>query len=141
MFSIKHPLARLLLVLFVFSAFLLLYVLSAQAEPRAVILNLDKQTHKVFVEESGMRREFLLEPGQEITGVCSSDCWLQLEGDEESYTILPTDLITIEEGQVFLQEEAEPAAPRAQEEFPNPQLEPSISREDGHGDDRQANFN
>ena len=141
MSSIKHPLARFLFVLFVFLAFLLSYVLLAQAEPQAIILNLDKQTHKVIVEETGVKREFLLEPGQEITGVCTSDCWLQIEGDEEAYTILPTDLITIEEGQVFIQEQAEPAATRALEEYPNPTLEPSISREDGDMEDNQPNFN
>lgn len=141
MSSIKHPLARLLFVLFVFSTFLLLYVLSAQAEPQAIILNLDKQTHKVFIEENDVKREFLLEPGQEITGVCTSDCWLQIEGGDEAYTILPTDLITIEEGQVFIQEQAEPDATRAQEEYLNPVLEPSISREDGDMEDNQSNFN
>ena len=68
MVSLKQPFARLLFVLFGFSAFLLFYVLSAQAEPQAIILNLDKQAHKVFVEEKGVNRELSLEPGQEIAG-------------------------------------------------------------------------
>ena len=119
MASLEQPFARLLFVLFGFSAFSLLYVLSAQAEPQAIIMNLDKQAHKVFVEEKGVNREFSLEPGQEIAGACASDCWLQLEGEEEVHTVFATDLITIEEGQVFLQEQIDPAAQRAQENSPN----------------------
>ncbi len=118
MFSIKQPFARLLFVMLGFSVFVLLYVLSAGAGQQALILNLDKQVHKVFVEEDGVKREFLLEPGQEIAGVCGSDCWLQLEGQEEAYTVFATDLITIEDGQVFLQEQIDPVTQRAQDNSP-----------------------
>ena len=141
MFSIKQPLVRLLFVLIAFSVFVLLYVFSARAGPPAVILNLDKQAHKVFVEEEGVKREFLLEPGQEIAGVCSSDCWLQLEGQEEAYTVFATDSIMIEDGQFFLQEQIDPATQRAQEELPDPEQDPSAFREGGDGDESTPPFN
>ncbi|MFA9476509.1 MAG: hypothetical protein ACERJ2_18400 [Filomicrobium sp.] len=129
MLSSRHPAIRLATLLIACTAFMLLYILLAKAEATAIIVNLDQKTHKVSVEENNTKREFLLQPNQELTGVCSSDCWIQLEGETETHAIMAADLITIEEGQLFLQEQANSDV-GTQDVEPLEDQEPLFSREE-----------
>ena len=114
----KRPLVGTLLPLAAFAIYLLICTVSAKAESGTVLINLDKSTYRVAVVENEDTREFVLGPNQEVSGVCSSECLVQIEGDPEEFLVYPSDRVTIEDGQVYLLDQSDSASESDQDRLP-----------------------
>ena len=133
MLSLKRPSFWVVVALTASLLLLLGYFVSAQAETAARILNLDSKDHKVTVGEGDKTGEFSLAPNQEVGNICASECWIAIDGNEDTYDIAAFDRIVIEQGQLFYQENEESGLNQKEDSEEESDPEPTPKPDEGEG--------
>jgi len=88
-----------------FATFVLAIALGVSAAEAATLLNSDATAHTITIVEDESRREFTIDAGQELSGICQSSCSLYMSDDPEPYDIVSTDKLEIQDGQLQYREE------------------------------------
>jgi hypothetical protein len=73
------------------------------------ITNRDKAEHKLVVTENGAAKDVVLKPAQSLDGFCLKGCTVKT-ADGEEYDFDGTEVVSIEEGLMFLDEPVEGGA-------------------------------
>jgi hypothetical protein len=107
--------------------------LAASGADALQITNRDAAEHKLVVTESGTTKDVVLKPSQVLEGICLKGCTVKT-ADGEEYDFDGTEVVSIEEGLMFLDEveggatgpggEAVESAPAEGEETAPPQDKP-----------------
>ncbi len=92
-------------------AFTFLAAVLAAAPAQALQLtNRDATDQKIVVTEKTGTQELLLKPSQMLDGVCNSGCTMKMS-DGEEYEFDGNEVVSIEEGLMFLDEPTDTGAP------------------------------
>jgi hypothetical protein len=67
------------------------------------ITNRDASDHKLVVTESGASKDMIVKPSQVLADICVKGCTIKMS-DGEEYEFDGTELVSIEEGLLFLDE-------------------------------------
>lgn len=70
------------------------------------ITNLDAETRRLEIVQGSETRTIELAPQQRLDGLCSERCQVTIEGDPDPYDLETTDVVQIEEGQLYFQDDA-----------------------------------
>lgn len=85
-------------------------VLVAASTVHAVTMsNADAGSHKLTIVEGGASRTVEIAPNERLEKLCSSRCEVTLEGDPDPYELESADLIQIEDGQLYFEEDSSAA--------------------------------
>lgn len=77
------------------------------------LTNRDTSEHRITIQENNGAREQSLKPAETVDGVCNSGCTIKMQ-DGEEYEFDGNEIVSIEEGLMFLDEPAQGAAEPAQ---------------------------
>ncbi len=91
--------ARITNSIFICLAFLLM---AGQASALQ-LTNRDAADHKLVVTEAGTTKELIVKPSQTLEDVCAKDCTIKMP-DGEEYEFDGSEMVSIEEGLMFLDE-------------------------------------
>lgn len=83
--------------------------LAASRAEALQITNRDKAEHKLVVTENGAAKDMVLKPSQVLDGFCPKGCTVKT-ADGEEYDFDGTEVVSIEEGLMFLDEPVEGGA-------------------------------
>ncbi len=85
----------------------ILAALAAASQAEALQLtNRDTAEHKIALTEGGSTQDLLIKPSQVIDGICKAGCTMKTP-DGEEYEFDGNEVVSIEEGLMFLDEPAE----------------------------------
>jgi hypothetical protein len=87
----------------------LVMVLSATVVSPAYALKLtnrDATEQKMTISENTASREAVLKPAETLDGICNGGCTIQMQ-DGEEYEFDGTEIVSIEEGLMFLDEQGQ----------------------------------
>lgn len=84
-------------------------VFAATSAQAITLTNRDTSEHKLVVVEGEAQKELILQPAQTLKDVCDNGCVIQLTNGEE-YEFDGTELVSIEDGIMYLEEAAQGAA-------------------------------
>jgi hypothetical protein len=74
---------------------------AAQAQT-ASVTNRDDRDHKITIVEGDVSKDHTLKPNQMLEGICPKGCVLRLnDSDDDEYQIEPTDIVSIEDGYLY----------------------------------------
>ncbi len=99
-----------------------LAALAAASQAEALQLtNRDTADHKIALTEPSGTQEVLIKPSQVIDGICKTGCTMKM-ADGEEYEFDGNEVVSIEEGLMFLDEPAEgnSAGSSGTDEAPHP---------------------
>lgn len=80
----------------------------------ATITNNETSDQKITVLQGDSSEQFNFTPGQKIDGVCSASCTLRL-GNGDEFELEPEDVVSIEDGSLFVEPQSQGAAEPQQE--------------------------
>jgi hypothetical protein len=89
--------------------FVLTCLAALMAAPRAEALQLtnrDTAEHKIAVTEKDSTQDLLVKPSQVVDGICKAGCTMKM-ADGEEYEFDGNEVVSIEEGLMFLDEPAD----------------------------------
>jgi hypothetical protein len=92
------------------------------AAPRAEALQLtnrDTAEHKIAVTEKDSTQDLLVQPSQVVDGICKAGCTMKM-ADGEEYEFDGNEVVSIEEGLMFLDEPADANSAGSSETDPGP---------------------
>ena len=69
------------------------------------ITNLDSEPRRLQIVQGDDQRTVELAPQQRLDGLCSARCQVTIEGDPDPYDLETTDVVQIEEGQLYFQDD------------------------------------
>ena len=90
-------------------AFLAILAIATSSPAKALkITNHDATAQKMTINENNGSRETTLAPSESIEGFCNGGCSIKMDGGEE-YEFDGNEIVSIEEGLMFLDEPAQGA--------------------------------
>jgi hypothetical protein len=83
------------------------------------VTNRDAADHKIFVTDKSGTQELVVKASQVLDGICTSGCTIKTQ-DGEEYEFDGNEIVSIEEGLMFLDEPSDAGAPDTGEVPPQP---------------------
>lgn len=83
------------------SVLALVSVLGASSVQATALTNRDATSHHVTIRENGAEKIMTIEASQEVKDLCSSTCELYLNDDPDPYELASADVLRIEGGQLY----------------------------------------
>lgn len=92
------------------------------ADAKVSVTNRDTKDHKItIIIEGQANQDQVLKPDQVIEPICDKGCILRLnDSDDDEYQLEPNDVVSIEDGYLYYDNEPAEEAPAAKPEEPKP---------------------
>jgi hypothetical protein len=88
-------------------------VLAASPAMALKLTNRDATEHQMTIQENSAARQHTLKPSETIEGICGGGCTIKMQNGEE-YEFDGNEIVSIEEGLIFLDEPAQGSSDQKQ---------------------------
>ncbi len=107
----------------------LLTLLSVSPAQALQITNRDTEDHKMTMTEKDKSRDIVVKPSEVLDNVCNAGCTIKMS-DGEEYEFDGNELVSIEEGLMFLDEPSDAGAPDTGSSEPSPAPSDGAAKKD-----------
>lgn len=91
-------------------------VFAAGSANAVTMTNMDSRPHKLTIVEGDATKTVEIAPNERLENLCASRCEVSLEGDPDPYELESADIVQIEDGQLYFEEDTSGAPSESEAE-------------------------